>query len=285
MSLNSSATAIPDVESIARPTGALRWSGAGLAFASWLSAALFGVYIIAFYLGAVVRQDLSSWNSTLPDLYDKDNLVAVVGMGAHLATGAVILLFGPVQLIGGLRRRFPSLHRLFGRIYVFTAAAAGIGGLAFILSKGTIGGPVMNVGFGLYGALMILAAVQTFRYARRRDFQNHRAWAVRLFALAIGSWLYRMDYGFWLIAAKRLGHTSDFRGPFDMVMSFFFYVPNLILAELFLRARRAPSHAAFQAAALVLLNLATLIVLIGTYYFSRYYWLPAIIHSIVGSEG
>ena len=33
----------------------------------------------------------------------------------------------------------------------------------------TIGGLVMDVGFGLYGALMVLAAIQTFRYARARS--------------------------------------------------------------------------------------------------------------------
>jgi hypothetical protein len=49
-----------------------------------------------------------------------------------------------------------------------------------------------------------------------------------------------MDYGFWLIAAHRIGHTPDFRGPFDIVMAFFFYLPNLALAELLLRSPALP---------------------------------------------
>lgn len=264
---------------------ALSWSSAGLVSASWFSAAIFGVYILAFYLGAIPGQHMDRWNTTLPGLYEKGNLMAFVAMSAHLATGGIILLLGPIQLIDGVRRRWPSLHRWLGRIYVFTAGVAGIGGLGFIVSKGTIGGAPMNAGFGLYGILMTVAALETYRHARSRRFEAHRAWAIRLFALAIGSWLYRMDYGFWLIAGHGIGHMSNFHGPFDVVMSFFFYVPNLILAELFIRAQKLPSHPIFRMSTAMILSLATLIVLIGTYYFSRYYWGPGIIGDLSGKAG
>jgi uncharacterized membrane protein len=189
------------------------------------------MYILAFYVRAIPAGRLEQWNDNLPGLYQSGNLTAVVAISAHFLTGAIILLLGPVQLIAELRRRWPAIHRWLGRIYVLAAGLAGLGGLGFILSKGTLGGGPMNAGFGLYGALMVLAAVEAYRHARARRFEEHRAWAIRLFTLAIGSWLYRMDYGFWLIAAHRLGHTGDFRGPFDIVMSFFFYLPNLALAE------------------------------------------------------
>lgn len=31
-----------------------------------------------------------------------------------------------------------------------------------------------------------------------------------------------------------LGHESQFRGPFDKVMAFFFYLPNLVVVEVLL---------------------------------------------------
>ena len=263
----------------------LRWSGACLAAASWASAACFGLYILAFYIGAIPAGHLDKWNGNLPGLYSKDQLPALVAMSAHLVTGAIILLLGPVQLIGALRSRWPRMHRWLGRIYVSTAGVAGLGGLIFILTKGTIGGAPMDAGFGLYGALMVVAAVETYRHARGRRFEEHRAWAIRLFALAIGSWLYRMDYGFWLLAMHRIGHRADFRGPFDVVMAFFFYVPNLALAELFLRARRAPGHPVFRISAAMALNVATLFVAVGTYYFARYYWGPGIVNGLVELAG
>ena len=225
---------------------------------------------------------MDQWNQNLPGLYEKGNTVSWLAMAAHLTTGAVILLLGPVQLIGAVRRRWPRMHRWLGRLYVFTAGVAGLGGLGFIASKGTIGGGVMDAGFGLYGALMVCGALEAYRYARARRFDAHRAWAIRLFALAIGSWLYRMDYGFWLIAAHRLGHTSNFRGPFDVVMCFFFYLPNLVLAELFLRSRETRVHPVLRLSTGVVLNAATAFVVVGTYYFLRYYWGPSILHGLLG---
>lgn len=257
-------------------------SSTGLVLASWLSAAIFGFYILAFYLGAIPGSHMESWNQNLPGLYQKGNSSALIAMSAHLAAGAIVLLLGPIQLMNEVRHRWPRLHRWLGRIYVLTAAAAGAGGLGFILRKGTIGGAPMNAGFALYGILMTVAAVETYRHARALRFKKHRDWAIRLFALAIGSWLYRMDYGFWLIAAHGLGHTHHFRGPFDIVMSFFFYLPNLIIAELFIQARRIPSNAAVRISAVTTLNLATAVVLIGTYYFTRYYWGPGILSGLTG---
>lgn len=279
MATASPAANLPEAQ-ISSSSRWLRWSGGGLVAASWISAACFGLYIVAFYLGAIPADDLQRWNENLSGLYAKNNLTALLAMTAHLATGAVILLLGPVQLIGSLRRRWPALHRWLGRLYVLTAAVAGLGGLAFIATRGTIGGGPMNLGFGLYGVLMVLAAVETWRHARARRFEAHRAWAIRLFALAIGSWLYRMDYGVWLTAGHRIGHQEDFRGPFDIVMAFFFYLPNLALAELFLRMRRL-SAPVLRCAAIGALNLATLVVALGSYYFIRFYWGPGIVHSLI----
>lgn len=278
----STQTSVLPTGKVSLSSRVLRWSGAGLVAASWISAAAFGLYIVAFYLGAFPAGHLEQWNDNLSGLYDRTNVAALLAMTAHLATGAIILLLGPVQLIAGIRRKWPAVHRWIGRLYVFTAGVAGLGGLGFIVSKGTIGGAAMNVGFGLYGVLMVVAAFETYRHARARRFEQHRAWAIRLFALAIGSWLYRMDYGFWLTAAHRIGHREDFHGPFDVIMAFFFYIPNLAIAELFLRARRGMSHTAFKVAAAMVLNIATLVVALGSYYFLRFYWGPGIINGFLG---
>ncbi len=169
---------------------------------------MFGVYILAFYAGAVADRDLASWNAVLPRLYEENRPAASIAIGLHFAAGGLILVLGCVQLVSPLRRRHPAVHRALGRIYVVASLLAGVGGLVFIAAKGTVGGLVMDIGFGLYGVLMVAAAVQTYRYARARELLRHRAWALRLFALALGSWLYRMDYGFWLLLTGGMGHTQ-----------------------------------------------------------------------------
>jgi hypothetical protein len=258
---------------------AFRWSGTALVCTVWISATLFGLYIVAFYVGALADGQVVKWNQNLPGLYEPRSPAATSALGLHFLAGGVILILGCIQLIGRVRTRWPALHRWLGRVYVSAALLAGLGGLTFIFVVGTIGGRIMDVGFGLYGALMVLAAAQTYRYARARSLKLHRAWALRLFALAIGSWLYRMDYGFWLLLGGGRGHTHDFHGPFDHVMAFFFYLPNLLIVEAFIRAQSAASPKIRLAAAGLFAG-ATGFLLLGTYYFTKLYWGPAILHRL-----
>lgn len=282
-------TDIPADALFRRPQGRLEaphllfhYSRATLAATAWLSASLFGLYILAFYAGALSDRTMTRWNQNLPGLYEPGNLVTTSGIATHFAAGAVILILGCIQLIPVVRSRVPALHRWVGRVYVSASILAGLGGLTFIVTRGTIGGPVMDLGFGGYGILTVVCAVQTYRYARARQLPEHRAWALRLFALAIGSWLYRMDYGFWLLLANGAGHLPTFRGWFDHVMAFFFYIPNLLLVELLLRSSRKEAWFGARLAASGAFAVATGFLLLGTYYFTKLYWGPAILHRLAG---
>lgn len=156
---------------------------------------------------------------------------------SHMLLGAAVTLLVPLQLIRPLRQRLPALHRLTGRVIVAGAGITAIGGLAYIALRGTIGGAPMNAGFTLYGALMLLAAWQTFRHAYARRIGQHHAWALRLFWLVLGSWLYRVHYGLWYLATVGLWSTPEFTGAFDLVQNFAFYIPYLIGVEIYLRRR------------------------------------------------
>ena len=246
----------------------------------WLSALLFGLYILVFFFIALVKGNAVQWNDSLPGLFDTGTPEATAGIGLHFAGGGIILVLGCVQLLASVRTRFPAVHRWIGRIYVTAAALTALGGLVFIVQKGTIGGLVMDIAFAGYGVLMLVAAIQAFRHARARRIEQHRAWAIRLFALAIGSWLYRMDYGFWFLFTGGLGHTGDFQGPFDYFMDFFFYLPNLMVAELFIRRVQIGQHVALRWASASMLLVATAFIVLATYYFTRYRWGPAILNGL-----
>lgn len=255
---------------------ALRWTAVLLTGTVWASAALFGVYILLFFAGALYAGEPEQWNQTLPRLYDPAEPVATASIAAHFIAGGVILALGPLQLLEGVRRRAPSLHRWTGRVYILTTLTAGLGGTLFILLQGTVGGMPMNLGFGLYGLLMIWASVATVRHAMARRLDQHRAWGLRLFALAIGSWLYRMEYGFWFAFLDGVGHTDSFDGPFDVVMAFFFYLPNLAVVEVILRARRPTTRPGLRWMGVVLLLAATGFLVLATLEFTRIAWAPGI---------
>ena len=168
----------------------------------------------------------------------------------HMIVGGVLTLLVPLQLLHPVRNSAPALHRIAGYVIAALALLTSVGGLIYILLNGTIGGWPMTVGFGLYGVLLAVSAVQTVRYARARD-PAHRAWALRLVILALGSWLYRVHYGLWYMITGGAYTSPDFSGAFDVAQTVMFYLPYLVLLELWLRwrGRVAPRGSPFDSPA------------------------------------
>jgi hypothetical protein len=149
----------------------------------------------------------------------------------------------PLQLINRVRMRHPWLHRMTGRVIVIASILVALGGLIYIATRGTIAGPLMDLGFALYGVLMLGAAVQAIRHARAGDFERHSDWALRLFVLVMGSLIFRLHYVIWYILTDGLWSNEQLTGPFDKMQYFAFYLPYLGLLELWLRRRRSVRRA------------------------------------------
>lgn len=156
----------------------------------------------------------------------------------HMVFGGLITGLAPLQLIPALRRRWPRVHRALGYVIAVLAASTAAGGLVYISIHGTIGGSPMSAGFTLYGALMLWAAGMTLRTVRQRT-TRHRDWAARLIVLIMGSYLYRVHYGINYGLFGGVETNAAFTGRFDLIQNFAFYVPYLLLLELYLwRSRR-----------------------------------------------
>ncbi len=176
-------------------------------------------------------------------LYTSGGLVPNLAIFGHMLAGAVITLLAPLQLVGAIRTRYPALHRTAGYIIFTCAMLSATGGLIYIALRGTIGGTPMDLAFAAYGLCVIVAAFEAVRHARAGRLDRHRRWALRLFVLAIGSWLYRVHYTLWHIATGGLWTRPDFGGAFDLVTMFAFFVPYLIGLEIWFR-RRSDAHVA-----------------------------------------
>jgi hypothetical protein len=86
-----------------------------------------------------------------------------------------------------------------------------------------------------------------------------------------------MDYGFWFLFTDGLWHTKTFSGPFDYFMDFFFYLPNLLIAQLFIRRNDLlRSHFGNWLITIGLL-ITTAFLVLATYYFTKHLWGPAIL--------
>ncbi len=202
---------------------------------------LLSLAVLPFAWHAVTRPLLALQGApeALDRLFHPGAPLSNLAIFAHMATGGIITLTVPLQILPVIRRRWPRVHRLSGYALATAAMFTGLAGLLYIALQGTVGGPWMSGWFGLYGVLIIVAAANTLYHARVRNVLRHRRWALRLMVLAVGSYLYRLHYGLWFATTGGIG-ADDFYGPFDRAMVWAFYLPYLALLELwFLRERRA----------------------------------------------
>lgn len=211
----------------------------GSAIARWLGLIGLAVPVIAFaaYSMRFGLRGLGADLSAETYIYTSGAPLFNLAIFAHMVLGAVIMLLVPLQLSTGLRLRFPRQHRLAGRVIVGGAVCVALGGLAYIGLRGTIAGPLMDLGFAVYGGLFLLAAAQTLRHAHAGNHDRHRDWALRLLVLIMGSLLFRLHYVLWYLLTDGLWSTEQLDGPFDKVQYFAFYLPYLALLELWIRRR------------------------------------------------
>jgi hypothetical protein len=218
------------------PERMLRALGRCFQVAALAGLALFGTYIVLRASGATGK-NFGQWRalvSGLP-LPTAQDWIANLGIGLHFAMGAVLVLAWPILLSSRIRTHHRRLHRWTGRVYVGAALLAGVGGLSFIFTHGAYN-TASSIAFGIWGSLMMLSAVMAYLHARARRFDRHRAWAIRLFAMVLGSWLFDLEFRAWQDLAGGAGiGAGDSSGWFDYAILYLFFLPNLLVAEFFIR--------------------------------------------------
>jgi hypothetical protein len=211
-----------------------RSTGRFFYFAALAGLLAFGTYIILRATGATSR-NFGQWRDLVSGvpMHTAADWIANLGIGLHFFMGTVLVLAWPILFSARIRVRHRAVHRWTGRVYVTAGFLAGVGGLSFIVARHN-GGPA-HVAFALWGSVMMLSAVAAYVHARARRFDLHRAWAIRLFAMVLGSWLFDLEIRAWRDLTGGIGMTDSEDGPFDYAILYLFFVPNLVIAEFFIR--------------------------------------------------
>jgi Predicted membrane protein (DUF2306) len=149
----------------------------------------------------------------------------------HAGFAATALILGPFQFVRSLRQARPWLHRWVGRTYAVCSLVAGAAGL--VLAFGARTGLVSTAGFGCLGALWIAATTLAWRAALGRRFAEHRRWMIRSYAMTFAAVTLRIYLPFAFVSPW--GYDNAYRA-----ISFLAWVPNVIVAELYLRRRPLP---------------------------------------------
>jgi hypothetical protein len=189
-----------------------------LSLAAWGLGALSSVAIAA-YAYAVLPLGGSPGPQVLANLFANPFLLI------HAAGAGTALLVVPFQLLPALRRR-RALHRWLGRAYASAVVIGGSAGLA--LSVGTTAGPIAGLGFGLLAVIWLYVTGQGWLTARARRFDEHRRWMIRSFALTFAAVTLRAYMPLAMLA--HLDMDQAYRA-----IAWLAWVPNLVVAELYLR--------------------------------------------------
>jgi uncharacterized membrane protein len=181
--------------------------------------------------------DLAGTGQQVPANYVALSPAVRLAFYLHVGFGGLALLLSPFQFLARVRTRAPRVHRVTGRVVLGSIAIAGVA--ALVLAPHSLAGPVGTVGFGLLAALWMAFAATAFRAIRRGDVPVHRRWMVRTFALTYAAVTLRLWLGLLIWGQAGLaGVDADL--AFDrayLLVPFLSWVPNLVVAELYLAGR------------------------------------------------
>lgn len=268
-------------------TSAVRWEISAVADKSlkaatrfWFAVTVlgqlaFGFAVASFYGLTALRGDYHGWtitNGHMPGITPRTPAVAM-----HLIGAALVMLAGAVQLVPGVRNRFPAFHRWNGRVYMLTAVMLSGAGIYMTWSRGSVGDIPQHLGSTLNLILIWVFAALALRYALARDFATHRRWALRMFIVLSGSWFIRIMLFLTLFIFKGpIGFDpTTFTGPYLTFLSFADYLLPLLILELYLRTQTRPGALRRMAIAGTLFVL-TLVMAAGLFAVTMAIWVPQV---------
>lgn len=215
----------------------------GLAARSWFAVAFTGQLIFAFavasFYGSVwLRSAPLAMNQTMTHGHVAGQPVGNLVVILHLMMAVIVTTAAVVQLLPGLRARWPRLHRWNGRVFIVAAFGVSLAGLYMLWFRGAFGDLWAHLAATLDALLIMLFASLALRHAVARNFAAHRGWALRLFMVISGSWFVRIIFGASsLIGFGLTGHAPAFGNTEFNLMSFGEYLLPLSVLELYVRIK------------------------------------------------
>jgi hypothetical protein len=155
-------------------------------------------------------------------------------LALHICGAGTALAIGPLQFLPRLRRGRARVHRTLGITYLAAATIGGLGGLG--MASTAYSGPVASLGFGTLAVLWLACTWTGFVMVLRRRFTDHRRWMVRSFSLVFAGVTLRLILGAYGAVEGSVLSWLPFHTVY-MATSWLCWVPNLVLAIWFTRAR------------------------------------------------
>jgi MFS family permease len=154
----------------------------------------------------------------------------------HIVSATVFATLGPLQFAGGFRRRWPTWHRVAGRLLVGCGLLVALTGLWMTLFYAAPdgSGALLFISRIVFGSAMVVSIVVGLAAILRRDIQDHRLWMSRGYAIGLGAATQMLVL---MLAGIVAGTPNELTHDSLMALS---WVINLSVVEWAIRRRRAP---------------------------------------------
>lgn len=143
---------------------------------------------------------------------------------AHVLGAYPTLLLGPFLMWPRFRARYLRAHRWMGKVYVFGVLGSAV--IGFALATANDHGIWAKLGFGTLACVWFTTTFLAWRKIMNHDEVGHRRWMLRSYAISLAVVTVRF------ITLPPAGLTKDEWYP---IMTWACWVPNLIMAELYVR--------------------------------------------------
>lgn len=230
----------------------------------WLTAILgqwaFLYYILSFYGASSLTGDFETWNRLKvmgrTPFVAGDTAGNLAFLGHALAAG-IIAFGGALQLVPGIRAKFPAFHRWNGRLFLLTVTGLSLSGFYLVWVRGTSPDNLNALSTTFNGVLILTFAALALKAAMARDIATHRRWAMRLYLVSNAQWFLRVGVFAYFILNMGLGNKVKFSDPFLTFWVFGCYLVPIAVLEVYLRTRdgAGPTGRTAMAAGLIVLTL------------------------------
>jgi hypothetical protein len=196
------------------------------------------IFIVAVIATSVLVYPYLSLDIDDSRLDVRDSLHYYVLVG-HIGTAAVALVLGSLQFMPKVRAR-RRIHRTLGRVYLLAGVLpSAVATIPVALWSGRL---MTQIGLTTAAVLWLVTGGLAYRAARRRDFDSHRNWMMRNYALTFLAVTARILVPLLLLVqlpfrgAGSMGELATSMIPVGQTLG---WIVNLVVVERIIRRRGA----------------------------------------------
>ncbi|MBL1281097.1 MAG: DUF2306 domain-containing protein [Fluviicola sp.] len=159
------------------------------------------------------------------------NKIWLTSFYIHVFTSPIVIISGLFQFNKRILKKKPKIHRLLGKIYIFTVLFV-TGPAAFVMSLYANGGRVTQTSFVILSTLWILFTFLAYQKIRNKEIKPHVRWMIRSYALTLSAVTLR----FYAYLLDVFNVDIPPREAY-LILAYISWIPNLIVAEIYIRSR------------------------------------------------